>query len=319
MYAQEAEAQGREVEHLQAVLKQESQTRQQQQVFNSKLQEEYDVLLKKLAAAELHIDRLRLRANVDVNKRFILTHDSIQSSVLQQRLSARYSPAGWGEGEASNTGQEEGGGEAADTVSAEAGNGGYWMREGQTVPPPDNGGGGTPHSLTPVPIQDYAPLPPNSHVPCNDEHHFAEEEAHLPRDMSQIFLHGLESADDPLGNNAPNFLSQTLSDVQSESLSQMSMGYVKTQASAESQHLSQIFHIRSLQEQIASLKEKLNSNHCSFDELSDDLGHILEEHETLTGNFTRSGQQLEHLQERYKEKAFRVIGERKVVLENEVS
>lgn len=320
MCAQKAEAgvdPRREVKHLQAVLKHETQTRQQQQVFNSKLQEEYDVLLMKLAAAELHIDRLRFRANVDVNKRFILTHDSIQTSVLQQGLNAgRYSPTGWRE--ASHTA-----GAVSNAVDAEAGND-SWTREGQA---PSNGGGiQTSHSLTertPVPIQDYT-LPPNSHVPPNDQHvsskqHFAteeEEEALLPRNVSQSCFQDLDAPDDPLGNSAPNFLSQTLSDVQ---LSQMSIGYVTTQASAESQHLSQIFQIRSLQEQIASLKEKLRGNECSFDELSDDLSHILEEHEALTGNFAKSGQQLEHLQDKYKDRASRVIGQRKAVLENEVS
>ena len=64
--------------HLQAVLEQETKSRQQQQELNSKLQDEYDVLLKKLAQAELHIDQLRLGANVEINKRFILSHQVVQ-------------------------------------------------------------------------------------------------------------------------------------------------------------------------------------------------------------------------------------------------
>lgn len=315
--------QGQEVEHLQAVLEHETLTRQQQEGFNSKLQEEYDVLLKKLAAAELHIDRLRLRANVDVNKRFIVSHDSIQSSVLQQGLDVRYSPGGWGGALNSNTGM----GEVGDPMSglefpSEGVNGDYWREK--TMPPsysPGNGG----VQGTPVTIQGNTPLPPNSVSP-NGQHGLSKqspgfhEEAHLQRDSSQSFLQDIEAPDGSGNMSAPHLLlSQTISDTHSESLSQMSTSHIKTQASAESQHLSQIFRIRSLQEQIASLKEKLSGNQSSFEELSEDLSRILEEHEALTGNFELSRQQLESLQERYKDKASRVISQRKAALENEVS
>ena len=83
----EEEGEGEDqVEHLQAVLEQETKSRQQQQELNSKLQDEYDLLLKKLAQAELHIDQLRLGANVDINRRFILSHQVVRphGSVLQQ-------------------------------------------------------------------------------------------------------------------------------------------------------------------------------------------------------------------------------------------
>lgn len=312
------ESQGTEVRHLQAVLEQETKTRQQQQVFNSKLQEEYDVLLKKLAAAELHIDRLRLRANVDVNKRFILSHDSIQSCVLQQGLHTKSSPAQWEEG---------GAGRATSTGT----DGGYWKSEGREMPgSPHSPNSGREHGLpsvpmmTPVAIQGYNSLPPDNHVSPSHQHvlskqHGFVEEPHVQRNTSQSLLQDFEGHDDSANSVQHLILSQALSETQSETLSQMSTGYIKTQASAESQHLSQIFKIRSLQEQIASLKDKLNGNQGSFDELSEDLGRILEEHEALTGNFALSGQQLEALQERYKDKASREISQRKVALENEVS
>ena len=80
--------------HLQAVLEQETRTRLQQQELNSKLQDEYDLLLKKLAQAELHIDQLRLGANVDINKRFILNHQVVRPRRSGQQQSGAASDAG---------------------------------------------------------------------------------------------------------------------------------------------------------------------------------------------------------------------------------
>lgn len=324
-------SQGREVKHLQAVLEVETKTREQQQVYNSKLQEEYDVLLKKLAAAELHIDRLRLRANVDVNKRFILSHDSIQTSVLQQGLQASYSTASnWREGGVPGAGSRE---ESAGPISGDASLGTdgvdheYWKRgeKDMTESPlsPTNDGrivqSGS--EQTSAPIEGYNPLPPSSLVSPNHQQvlskqHGFEGETHVQRNTSQSFL---EALDDSATSIPHLLLSQTLSEGQSETLSQMSAGHIKTRGSAESQHLSQLFQIRSLQEQITSLKDKLNGDQAPLEELSKDLGHILQEHEALTGNFEFTGQHLESLQERYKDRASRVISERKAAFENEVS
>ena len=325
-------SEGQEVKHLQAVLEVETKTREQQQEYNSKLQEEYDVLLKKLAAAELHIDRLRLRANVDLNKRFILSHDSVQTTVLQQGLDASYNPASWKEGGVPGIGSRE---ESAGPLSGDASLGsggmdhGYWknssgerdMTTSPLLPPNDDRVIQSGSGRTPAPIQGYNPLPPSSRVSPNPQqvlskHRGFEGEQHVPRNTSQSLL---EALDDSAASVPHLLLSQTLSEGQSETLSQMSAGFIKTQASAESQHLSQIFQIRSLQEQIGSLKDKLNGDQGSFEELSEDLGHILQEHETLTGNFELSGQQLESLQERYKDRASQVISQRKAAFENEVS
>lgn len=307
MYGEETEGEESlsegQVKHLQAVLEHETNSRQQQEVFNSKLQEEYDVLLKKLAEAELHIDRLRLRANVDVNKRFIVTHNTIQASVLQQGLGVSYSPgtAGWRGGEGDTvgiTGKEDMPGRAED--------GEYWET---TQSPQDSG-------RTPVSIHNYSSLPPHSHVPQNEghvQHDFNEETCLQQHDFSQSLLHDYGAPGNLL---SVSHLSQALSDA---SLSQMSTSYIKTHASAESQHLAQLFRVRSLQEQIAALKAKLNTDRASFDELSEDLGHILEEHEELAGSFSSSGQQLESLQDKYKDRASAEIAQRNSALENEVN
>ena len=81
------------VEQLQRELKQESFSRQLQEQLNSKLQDEYDVLLKRLAEAESHIDRLRFYPNVEFNKHFIIRHHSEQHNTLRQRLEAQFDPA----------------------------------------------------------------------------------------------------------------------------------------------------------------------------------------------------------------------------------
>ena len=81
------------VEQLQRELKQESFSRQLQEQLNSKLQDEYDVLLKRLAEAESHIDRLRFHPNVEFDKYFIVRHHSEQHSTLRQRLEAQFDPA----------------------------------------------------------------------------------------------------------------------------------------------------------------------------------------------------------------------------------
>ena len=81
------------VEQLQQELQQEALSRQLQEERNSKLQDEYDILLKRLAEAELHIDRMRLGADVDVNKFFIIRHHTEQHNTLRQRLEAQFDPA----------------------------------------------------------------------------------------------------------------------------------------------------------------------------------------------------------------------------------
>ena len=70
-------------------LKHESRYRIQQEAVNSRLMTEQDLLRKKLAEAELHIDKMRFGANVDINRRFILSHEMRQCVTLQQKVEAQ--------------------------------------------------------------------------------------------------------------------------------------------------------------------------------------------------------------------------------------
>lgn len=301
--------------HLQEELEQETQSRQLQEDLNSKLQDEYDILLKKLAEAELHIDQLRLRANVNINKRFIVSHHSMQSSTLQQDLLGSRAL------------------QAGNSVTMRNRNGG----QGTSDSPPglsegggSEGGGGTGDNISPS--YSYASNVSRHSIPMRES--FQDTGGDSPPDKHQEQLiprqgfsesslpdsrgHYDSPDSHPTSDQLQHQLSQTLSDPASDTPSQLSVGYISSQASAESQHLAQIFRIRSLQEQIASLKDKLNTNQTSFDELSDDLGTILENHELLTRNFAASKEQMNNLKDKYKDKAATEISRRKEVLENEV-
>lgn len=61
------------VDRLQSELRHESTSRRLQEELNARLQGEYDALLKKLAEAELHIDRLRLGATIDITRKRALS------------------------------------------------------------------------------------------------------------------------------------------------------------------------------------------------------------------------------------------------------
>ena len=77
---------GAVVHELRRKLQKELISRQRQEEVNAKLQDEYDHLLKRLAEAELHIDRLRLGPSVDINKRFIVRRGVEQRTRPKERL-----------------------------------------------------------------------------------------------------------------------------------------------------------------------------------------------------------------------------------------
>ena len=79
------------IHQLQAELRQESFSRRQQEELNSKLQGEYDTLLKRLAEAELHIDRLRLGTTIDINKEHVLSRDPGRSAGIVAFFSVVFS------------------------------------------------------------------------------------------------------------------------------------------------------------------------------------------------------------------------------------
>lgn len=313
---EEGEEEGGRYRQLREDLEQETRSRQRQEELNCKLQDEYDILLKKLAEAELHIDQLRLRANVNINKRFILSHHSLrsQSNTLQQDLLG------------SRALQET---DVAQSRSEQ-------LTASSYGPPVlnsaiDTGTMGN-RKLSMSHSYDTSV---STHAPTSTHKSFQEpsppdwnKEQLIPRqgfsDDSFPEQRGLhydspDSRPDNTSGSLPHRLSQSFSDAPSESLSQLSAGYISSQASAESHHLAKIFRIRSLQEQIAALKNKLNENRSSFDELSDDLGAILDNHEQLTKDFTESKAHLDSIKEKYKDKAEMEISRRRQVLENEVS
>ena len=80
---------GAVVHELRRKLQKELLSRQRQEELNAKLQDEYDLLLKRLAEAELHIDRLRLGPSVEINRRFIERRGVEQRTRLRERLQSR--------------------------------------------------------------------------------------------------------------------------------------------------------------------------------------------------------------------------------------
>ena len=304
MYEEETVGSPVQLRQLQEELQEETKSRVRQEELNSRLQDEYDILLKKLAQAELHIDQLRLRANVNINKRFILSHHSNQASTLQQDLLGSRAGAG-----SSNA--------VAKTRASITG-----LRHGKDI---DD------HSREAVHVsQSYShPRKPSTHDTTLLLHSSLQQ---LTSQGHPIQRQGLgDHFHSTHGGGQPNYdspdtsatlerqLSQVLSDTASDTPSQLSEGYITSHASAESRHLSQIFRIRSLQEQIATLKGKLSSDRSSFEELSGDLGNILDSHGKLASEFAESKEQLSDLKEKYKDKAALEIARRKEVLENEVS
>ena len=80
---------GAVVHELRRKLQKELLSRQRQEELNAKLQDEYDLLLKRLAEVELHIDRLRLGPSVDINKRFVVGRRVEQHTRLREGLQSQ--------------------------------------------------------------------------------------------------------------------------------------------------------------------------------------------------------------------------------------
>lgn len=278
-----------ELKHLEDVLKKEKYSRLKQEELNSKLQDEYDLLLKKLAEAEVHIDQLRLGANVGINKRFILSPKTMQSSTLNQKLENRlHNPSTTTATTApgSKVGQDRFTGEGYE-----------WETVAQPRVTSDN------ELLLMEDVTDAVK------GKDEDDINLALSQNTLPTNLSEIHTsihtHGdqddgvsltqQELPKDPFyaghnedmnGYNTPFQLQldQALSDENTEqlSLSDMTSSCIKMRASAESQHLARIFRIRSLQEQISFLTDKVNTHSFSLEDLSRGLDQILLDHERLT-------------------------------------
>ena len=74
------------ISKLEEKLEHENNSRLQHEAVNTKLMSEQELLRKKLAEAELHIDKLRFGVNVDIYKRYILNHETRQCTTLLQKL-----------------------------------------------------------------------------------------------------------------------------------------------------------------------------------------------------------------------------------------
>ena len=66
-------------------IKLENQTTKQ---LYASLLHEYEETRHQLAEARLHIDRLRLGANVDIHKHYILNHNTVENATIRPRISA---------------------------------------------------------------------------------------------------------------------------------------------------------------------------------------------------------------------------------------
>ena len=246
--------------YLKSELEQEAKSRRLQEDLNVKLQDEYDVLLKKLAEAELHIDQLRLGASVDIKKRFILTHET-HSNLTKSVRENQHRPM-WGSS-IPRGGQE---GVLAGHVMVPTKKGRNQLLDKKHA---------VSHEESSITSNQHMALSEHQTVSSSNEPHeslLRVEQEFMPLQNNHQFT---STKDDTI-----KLAHQSLSDVTSDPFSQRS---TRRRATAESQHLAQIFCIRSLQEEISSLKDKIKTNNkFSVGEISGTLESILQQHENLT-------------------------------------
>lgn len=300
---------GHENDNLQLELFKEIESRLEQEELNSKLQDEYHVLLKKLAEAELHIDQLRLGANVDINKRFILTHHTEQCSTLQQKLETEYKPV-W----------------THTTAPLESKTGEWYVTAARMGHSNRNDRNGSGNSAATTGERNGGTTPaPKSLEPKNSQFYSHQEEGEDDDDEAEeMLLSELQPSDpertldssfhlrlsDSSGSGSPEVLS----------LSQMSTNWINVRASMESQHLAQLFRIQSLQEKVASLQRKLEASmsSSSLDELCEDLEEVMAAHSELAKQIGTAGEELVSLRKKYKESASKEFAKRRTLLGSEV-
>ena len=233
------------VGELRQELQKECLSRQRQEELNAKLQNEYDHLLKKLAVAELHIDRLRLGSSVDASKKFIITHN-VEHARLKEQLETKpgaSTKAHVGSDSASevrviNTGLLENGTDSDEPQSIE---------EVQVSVKSRSGG--------------------------LDSHNASS-------------IHSTAAAEDFL---------------------QMSDTSIANWASVESAQMAHFFQAHNIQEQITTLKEKIQSGGVSVSEVTASLEKIQEEHRNLVRDMASSSTDLDALNKKYGGRASRHI------------
>lgn len=313
------------IEKLQKQLSHEHDTRRKQQELNEKLQHEYDVLLKKLAEAELHIDKLRLGANVEMNKWYLLRYSTEQNSTLRQRLEAQFGPSNRAPTESCSSAVATHGGGTAPHASLSSPhtkprekeqwleNSSHLAGSGITGDRPTTydlqGNANTGNT-----VSNAAFTPYNNEFSCHESVAAASQsqgnqDGVLQKGPSERANTGVEGSCSQLSllHLSSHSSSAHLTDSDELCISQMSAGTIATCGSAESMLLAHLLQLHNLQEQIAALKSKINDGAASLDEILADLSHIQNEHRTLSEDVDTTSGHLETLREKYNGKDFAPI------------
>ena len=312
------------VAQLQKELSLEHDSRRRQQELNAKLQHEYDVLLKKLAEAELHIDKLRLGANVELNKWYVLRYATEQNSTLRQRLEAEFDPSSRAAGTGYQVPSPHEEPHTEQRIEAETivniGDGG--VRSNASV----SGNANDSHTFSDTSLLvsqcsesnvSVSPQPLENGLDTNvlgGLHNGLLEQANTWVDgsCSQLSLLHLSS------HSSSAHLSSHATDSDELCISQMSAGTIATCGSAESMLLAHLLQLHSLQEQLTALKLKINEGGASLDEILSDLSHIQDGHRQLSSDIDISSGHLDRLKEKYNGKDFDHIARSREAVGKEV-
>lgn len=245
------------VGELQKELQKECLSRQRQEELNAKLQNEYDHLLKKLAVAELHIDRLRLGSSVDASKKFIITHNVEQHARLKEQLETKPD---------ASTKAHVGSDSASEVRVINTG-----LLENGT------------DSDEPQPIE--------------------EVQVSVKSRSGGLDSHNVSSIH---------------STAETEDFFQMSDTSIANWASVESAQMAHFFQAHNIQEQITTLKEKIQSGRVSVSKVTASLEKIQEEHRNLVRDIASSSTDLDALNKKYGGRASRPIAHSQEAVGDEV-
>ena len=290
------------VYRLKTELQEESHTRQLQQDVNSKLQQEHDQLLKRLAEAENHIDKLRLGGSVNLNKHIVITHES-----LSDRLGAQLDPS-W---------------RVLPTTVSDMHPGAHMQPYSQASHSTANACTGTDAVWN---VSQYSEHHGDSSLNTRGQEYSNGESTLLDLENDQSPQHYTMVVHDrgpspppPAHMDRPHPLTNSdLSNDDDPCISQMSASSVTNRANAESLQIAHLFKIGDLQEKVTRLQMKLNDGGFSFDTLMNSLEQIQQEHRALREEVEDSNDRLETLNNRYKGRASGHIARSKNAIGDEV-
>ena len=279
------------VNRLQGELQEETHTRQLQYEVNTRLQTEHDRLLKRLAEAENHIDRLRLGANLELKRHFVVTHehhygDGIGDASRAEPATTAHQPPHYPPVHATRT----------DTST-----GTTWEGLIQDIELPEDNLTDTDERLLTL----NHPSPQHYTLDINIDHTSEHiDHTHLPEDPPYEDTSSLSTDGD---------------------ISQMSATRIVDRASAESIQYAHLLKVKSLQGKIAELKSKLNEGGSPFNEGGSPFNEVLtglhevqRDHAQLSEDINESQATLEALKNKYKGKASRRIASSQQAIGNEV-